>query len=168
VLVNSNREQVDFSTSERKSSSGSHSFSKSQSVPHPEDQAERALVEPPAAAAPPANEAPTHRSGYAQDRAREVAPPPLPRPGLILPRDRVRSVELANRLALRPLEAAAALGLSERAFRSLLPRLPHVRVGGAVLVPLEPLRRWLEEQARERSARADAEAAAFLADLEKP
>jgi hypothetical protein len=165
--VSSNRDDLDSSSSEWKSFSTSHSSSKSQSVPHLEAQAERVLVEPTAAAAPPANEAHTHQSGYAQDRAREAAPSPLPRPGLIGARDRARLVELANRLALRPLEAAAALGLSERAFRSLLPRLPHIRVGGAVLVPLEPLRRWLEEQARDTSARADAEAAAFLADLEK-
>jgi hypothetical protein len=59
-----------------------------------------------------------------------------------------RQLPLADRLALRPREAAAALGLSERSFRALLPRLPHLRAGGAVLVPLEALRRWLEEQSR--------------------
>ncbi len=65
-------------------------------------------------------------------------------------------LDLATRLALRPREAAAALGLSERAFRSLLPRLPHVRLGGAVLVPVDALRRWLEEQARQRHDEAAA------------
>lgn len=74
---------------------------------------------------------------------------------------------LADRLALRPREAAAALGLSERTFRSLLPRLPHVRLGGAVLVPLDALRKWLELQldAEESSARKDVEEieAAFAA-----
>lgn len=55
-------------------------------------------------------------------------------------------LRLADRLALRPREAAKALGLSERTFRSLLPKLPHVRTGGAVLIPVEPLRRWLEAQ----------------------
>jgi hypothetical protein len=59
-----------------------------------------------------------------------------------------RGLGLSDRLALRPREAAAALGLSERAFRALLPSLPHVRAGGAVLVPVEALRRWLEERAR--------------------
>lgn len=57
-------------------------------------------------------------------------------------------LQLGGRLALRPREAAAALGLSERTFRALLPTLPHVRAGGAVLVPVEALRRWLDEQAK--------------------
>jgi hypothetical protein len=61
------------------------------------------------------------------------------------------SLRLADRLALRPAEAAAALGLSERAFRSLLPRLPHVRAGSAVLVPVDALRRWLDQEAKARA-----------------
>ena len=55
---------------------------------------------------------------------------------------------LSNRLALRPAEAARALGLSERALRALLPQLPVVRAGGAVLIPVEQLREWLQERAR--------------------
>jgi excisionase family DNA binding protein len=144
----------------------SESQSQSQSVPHREMQAEQALGDPPHAAAPPANEAHTYAPGNAQDRSGEAARG-HPAPGLIKVRALRLPVDLANRLALRPLEAAVALGVSERTLRSLLPRLPHVRIGGAVLIPLDPLRRWLEEQARETSARADAEAAAFLADLEK-
>lgn len=65
-------------------------------------------------------------------------------------------VRLADRLALRPKEAAAALGLSERAFRALLPSLPHVRAGGAVLIPVEALRRWLSERAAQEPDRVDA------------
>jgi hypothetical protein len=68
-------------------------------------------------------------------------------------------LRLADRLALRPKEAAAVLGLSERAFRSLLPRLPSVRLDGAVLIPVELLRRWLETEAR-----ADGDRAARMAE----
>ena len=53
-------------------------------------------------------------------------------------------LHLADRLALRPKEAAEALGLSERKLREVLPQLPHVRVGGAVLLPVEALRSWLD------------------------
>ena len=62
-------------------------------------------------------------------------------------------VRLADRLALRPREAAAALGLSERAFRGLLPRLPHYRAGNAVLIPVDSLRKWVNDQARKQPTR---------------
>jgi excisionase family DNA binding protein len=65
-------------------------------------------------------------------------------------------LSLADRLALRPREAARALGLSERAFRALLPRLPHVRAGTAILIPVEALRRWLEEEGMASGERVDA------------
>jgi len=58
-----------------------------------------------------------------------------------------------ERLALRPKEAAKALGVSERTLRPLLPHLPHLRAGGTVLLPVRDLERWLHEQAR---AEADA------------
>jgi hypothetical protein len=48
------------------------------------------------------------------------------------PDNPVRMVSLPDRLALRPKEAAETLGLSERALRSLLPRLTHVRAGVVV------------------------------------
>jgi hypothetical protein len=54
---------------------------------------------------------------------------------------------LADRLALRPTEVAQALGLSERSVRQLLPELPHLRVGTAVVVPIEGLRSWLMKRA---------------------
>lgn len=69
--------------------------------------------------------------------------------------DSQKIIRLADRLALRPKEAAATLGLSERAFRALLPSLPHVRAGGAVLIPVEALRRWLDEQAVREPDRID-------------
>ena len=51
--------------------------------------------------------------------------------------------KLAERLALRPAEAARALGISERKLRQLLPKLPIVREGGVVLLPVDGLRAWL-------------------------
>jgi hypothetical protein len=72
---------------------------------------------------------------------------------------------LAERLALRPREAAAALGISERTLRANLPRLPHVRLDGAVLVPVEPLRRWLEERAKAPADRDDRIVAEILDSL---
>ena len=53
-----------------------------------------------------------------------------------------------ERLALRPKEAAEALGLSERKLRELTPELPHIRRGGVILYPVGALERWLEDQAR--------------------
>jgi excisionase family DNA binding protein len=73
------------------------------------------------------------------------------------PSEKPAGIDLAGRLALRPPEAARALGLSERTFRSLLPTLPHVRTGGAVLIPVEALRRWLESQCAMQHDHAQAE-----------
>jgi hypothetical protein len=78
-----------------------------------------------------------------------------------------RPVLLAERLALRPAEAAVALGLSERAFRALLPQLPHIRAGGAVLLPVDALRRWLDEQAKNEKARADAVADEIITEMHR-
>ncbi len=54
--------------------------------------------------------------------------------------------QLSERLALRPKEAAEALGISERTLRQLLPELPTVRRGGVVLVPVAGLREWLRDE----------------------
>ncbi len=59
-------------------------------------------------------------------------------------------LRLSDRLALRPKEAAQVLGLSERSLRALLPQLPHVRAGGAVLLPVDLLREWLRTHADAR------------------
>lgn len=64
-------------------------------------------------------------------------------------------VDLANRLALRPKEAAHVLGVSERMFRTMLPQLPHVREGGVVLVPVDGLREWLQDRAKEEQCRTE-------------
>ncbi len=69
-------------------------------------------------------------------------------------KDAVRpSFSLRDRIALRPREAADVLGLSVRGLRQILPRLPHFRVGTAVLVPVDMLREWVREQARIEEAR---------------
>ena len=62
---------------------------------------------------------------------------------------------LANRLALRPKEAAEALGVSEGKLRQMLPDLPHVRLGTAVVLPVEGLRAWLKEHAEAEKNRVD-------------
>jgi len=66
---------------------------------------------------------------------------------------RNRSARASSRAAAK--EAADALGIGERTLRQILPELPHVRVGGAVLLPVEALRRWLEEQAKAEQGRAE-------------
>lgn len=64
-------------------------------------------------------------------------------------------LDLAGRLALRPAEAAAALGVSERKLRDLLPRLPHVRLDGVVLLPVDGLRQWLLDGSKVEESAVD-------------
>jgi hypothetical protein len=52
------------------------------------------------------------------------------------------------RLALRPDEAAEAIGLGRSAFyANVLPELRVVYVGRARLIPVRELERWLEKEA---------------------
>lgn len=53
-----------------------------------------------------------------------------------------------HRLALRPNEAAKALGISVRLLwsRTNAGEIPHVRVGRRVLYPVEALEQWLAQQ----------------------
>jgi hypothetical protein len=76
-----------------------------------------------------------------------------------------KPLRLDERLALRPKEAATAIGLSERAFRAILPELPHVRVGGAVLVPIESLREWLRRRSQAAASRVDGAVEKILSDI---
>ncbi len=69
-------------------------------------------------------------------------------PGRSQAKDNQNPLGLSDRLALRPAEAAKALGMSERALRALLSRLPTVRAGSAVLIPVDALRDWLRTQAQ--------------------
>ena len=56
------------------------------------------------------------------------------------------------RLALRPREAAKALGIGERLLSDLTKRgeIPHLRLGNKCIVyPVDALRVWLDEQAQQ-------------------
>ena len=57
-------------------------------------------------------------------------------------------------LALRPREAAAALGVSERTLWDWTQRgdVPHVRRGKTIMYPVSALTRWLDEQATAKAA----------------
>ena len=72
---------------------------------------------------------------------------------------------LSDRLALRPREAAKALGLSERSLRALLPQLPVVRTRRAVLIPVDALREWLLSRAQSDRDKAKKVARDVLEDL---
>ncbi|MSR59847.1 MAG: DNA-binding protein [Planctomycetaceae bacterium] len=54
-----------------------------------------------------------------------------------------------NNLALRPREAAKALGVSERSLWEWTHRgdVPHVRIGRTILYPVDALRDWLNRRA---------------------
>lgn len=61
------------------------------------------------------------------------------------------------KLALRPREAAKAIGVSTRTLWTWTTagRVPHVRIGRAVLYPVEGLRRWLEAEAARTAQTGD-------------
>jgi excisionase family DNA binding protein len=52
-------------------------------------------------------------------------------------------------LALRPRDAAKALGICEKTLWTWTKanQVPHVKMGRAILYPTDALRRWLEEKA---------------------
>jgi excisionase family DNA binding protein len=66
-----------------------------------------------------------------------------------------------TRLALRPREAAAALGISERTLWTLTDqgRIPHVRLGRCVAYPVDALRKWLADQTQPVTTPAEGGAA---------
>ena len=64
-------------------------------------------------------------------------------------------VDLSTRLALRPREAAAALGVSERTLRTLRSELVCVRIGGTLLYPVRELEAWLSQRAVSEKNRLD-------------
>ena len=61
-------------------------------------------------------------------------------------------------LALRPREAAKALGVSERTLWTWTQQgtIPHVRRGKTILYPTAVLARWLDEQAKATATPATA------------
>jgi hypothetical protein len=77
---------------------------------------------------------------------------------------KLSGIDLTSRLALRPAEAARVLGVSERTLRQILPELPHLRIGsgGVVLLPVEGLRAWLQDEAKAEKGRAESIAEAIL------
>ena len=66
--------------------------------------------------------------------------------------DQGPEVESGPRLALRPKEAARALGIGERLLWSLTNRglIPHMRLGKAVVYPVAALETWLAVKARQK------------------
>jgi len=76
-------------------------------------------------------------------------------------------LDLANRLALRPKEAAETLGIGERTLRALLPQLPVVREGAVVLIPVDLLREWLRKRAEEQGNRIDEAVREILEKIEE-
>lgn len=59
----------------------------------------------------------------------------------------------APALALRPREAAKALGVSERTLWAWTAAgdVPHVRMGKTILYPVDSLRRWLDKRTGAKS-----------------
>ncbi len=59
------------------------------------------------------------------------------------------------RLALRPKEAAKALGIGERLLWSMTNQglIPHLRLGKAIVYPVAELERWLAERAAKGARR---------------
>ena len=56
-------------------------------------------------------------------------------------------IHLSDRLALSVSEAATAIGVSERHLRTVLPDIPHLRLGNRVVIPVPLLVEWLRQQA---------------------
>jgi hypothetical protein len=75
------------------------------------------------------------------------------------------AIDLSTRLALRPNEAAMALGISERTLRGLLPELPHVRCGGVVMIPVKPLEDWLKDRSKAEQSATDEIADGIMSEL---
>ena len=65
---------------------------------------------------------------------------------------------LGDRLALRMRELAKALNLSVRSVWALTKAgvIPHVRVGGSILYPVDSIRQWLQQQAKGQQETAQA------------
>jgi len=58
-----------------------------------------------------------------------------------------------------------ALGICERTLRAMLPRLPVVREGKTVLIPIKPLEEWLAAEAKANMENADRIAGEILEEM---
>lgn len=60
-------------------------------------------------------------------------------------------------LALRPREAAKALGVGERTLWEWTTQglVPHIKIGRMLMYPVESLRQWLQEQTRSCAAKEE-------------
>ncbi len=72
---------------------------------------------------------------------------------------------LCDRIALTVSEAAEAVGVSERHLRSLLPEIPHTRLGERIVIPVKAFEEWLSEQTKVEKARADQVADEILQEM---
>ena len=81
---------------------------------------------------------------------------------------KAKPIELADRIALRPREVAAALGVSARTGRKWMrdDGLPYLRLDGVVLIQRSRLDEWMTARV-ESEHRADDLAAEILNDISK-
>ena len=73
---------------------------------------------------------------------------------------------LTNRVALGIWETATALGVSEGLVRKWLPQMPHTRLGERVLIPVDPLKKWLQERSQAEMDASRRSAAEILKALD--
>ena len=76
-----------------------------------------------------------------------------------------KRLDLVGRLALNVAEAARSVGVSERHLRSMLSEIPHLFLGGRVVIPVEPFREWLQQRATVQKAGVEAVAREILESL---
>lgn len=76
------------------------------------------------------------------------------------------TIDLNTRIALRPREAAEALGVSDRTLRTWMrdEELPYLRIDRGILIPIADLKEWINERLIRKST-ADDIAAEVLAGL---
>ena len=67
------------------------------------------------------------------------------------------TIDLSSRLALRPKEAAAALGVSDRTLRDWMrnEELPYVQIGRGILIPTSELEGWMRQRLARQAATDD-------------
>ena len=73
--------------------------------------------------------------------------------------------DLRNRLALSIAEAAKVVGLSENAFRRVLPEIERIYVGRRVLVPVAAIEAWLRAGASRDEIQSDSVLDDLMKDL---